>query len=104
MRVTNFATLALVLGLVSSATATAKVKVVTTLSDYAWAVRAVGGELVEVEAICPPEQDPLLVNRSQDHRRLPLAGAAFHRARVGEVIGDEDMCRTEWEEFLAAWQ
>lgn len=37
--------------------ALAKVIVVTTLPDYAWAARAVAGDLATVEAVLPPDQD-----------------------------------------------
>ncbi len=35
----------------------AKVRVVTTLSDYAWAARAVAGDHATVESLLPPNQD-----------------------------------------------
>jgi len=56
-----------------------------------------------VHKICPPAADPLLSNRSPADRRLPVAGSAFHWARVWEVIGNEKECRQEWQRFVAEW-
>ena len=39
------------------AAATARLRVVTTTSDYAWAARVVAGDHATVEAILPPDQD-----------------------------------------------
>ncbi|MDP6524098.1 MAG: fused MFS/spermidine synthase [Kiritimatiellia bacterium] len=57
----------------------------------------------EIQRLCPPERDPLLVDRTDGNRRLPVAGAAFHRARLWEVIGDEEECRQSWQRFLTEW-
>jgi spermidine synthase len=57
----------------------------------------------EVQRRCPPARDPLLVNRSAAQRRLPLAGAAFHWARLWAVMGQEARCREAWEQFVAEW-
>jgi spermidine synthase len=56
-----------------------------------------------IQRLSPPENDPLLVNRSAADRRLPLAGAAFHRARIWEVIGDEPECARAWRRFTKDW-
>lgn len=52
---------------------------------------------------CPPESDPMLANRSAEDRRLPVAGAAYHWARLWEVIGDESECRQAWRRFVKEW-
>lgn len=36
----------------------------------------------ELQRRCPPSEDPLLANRTAENKRLPLAGAAFHRAQM----------------------
>lgn len=57
----------------------------------------------KVQEICPPDADPLLVNRTAANRRLPVAGTAFHRARIFQVIGDEHACREAWQDFFKEW-
>lgn len=57
----------------------------------------------EVQAICPPASDPLLVNRTEANRRLPLAGSALHRAGLAEVEGNEAGAREEWNRFVREW-
>jgi len=57
----------------------------------------------DIQAICPLESDPLLVNRTAGNRRLPAAGVAFHWARIAEVIGDGEACRNAWWEFIEEW-
>jgi spermidine synthase len=57
----------------------------------------------EIQRRCPPEDDPLLAHRTSTNRRLPVAGAAFHRARLWQVIGDEQACRQSWLRFVEAW-
>lgn len=54
-------------------------------------------------ANCPPAQDPVLANRSAENRRLPLAGAALHRAWIGFALEDPETCRQEWEVFVNEW-
>ncbi|MFM9058027.1 MAG: spermidine synthase, partial [Planctomycetaceae bacterium] len=69
-----------------------------------WFVGPRLADLVDtVLARCPPDRDPLLANRSAAERLLPLAGAAFHRARLAQAIGDEAACREAWKRFTAAW-
>ncbi len=48
----------LVLAVLSSAPAVAKVRVVTTLTDLAWVAQEVGGEHAEVRSLCAPNEDP----------------------------------------------
>ncbi len=57
----------------------------------------------KVYALCPPDGDPLLVNRIAANRRLPLAGHAFHRARIEEVKGDAEATIKAWQEFVTEW-
>jgi spermidine synthase len=51
----------------------------------------------------PAEQDPLLALRTPSDRRLPLAGAAFHRGSIAGVHGDDERQAAEWERFLHLW-
>jgi spermidine synthase len=53
--------------------------------------------------ISPPEQDPMLANRTAENRRLPLAGAALHRAWVEYAMGDARACRRAWATFVTEW-
>jgi spermidine synthase len=57
----------------------------------------------EVQKICPPDRDPLLVNRTTDDRRLPLAGSAFYWAHLWQVMGNEAECQAAWTRFVAEW-
>jgi len=57
----------------------------------------------EIQRLCPPERDPLLSSRSAANRGLPVAGAAFHRARLWQVMGKEEECREAWQRFVEAW-
>ena len=59
--------------------------------------------VAKVQALCPPDRDPLLTRRSVANRRLPLAGHAFHRARIAELKGDANATRQAWEAFLKEW-
>ncbi|MCH7225978.1 fused MFS/spermidine synthase [Haloferula sp. A504] len=57
----------------------------------------------KLQQICPPDRDPLLVNRTKANHRLPLAGSAFHHARIAEVEGDDESARKGWEKFVSEW-
>ena len=59
--------------------------------------------VAEVQALCPPDRDPLLAKRTPANRRLPLAGQAFHRARIAQVNDDAEATRSAWEKFVAEW-
>ena len=72
--------------------------------DSPWFLGAKFADFVEkVQALCPPTEDPLLAKRTAANRRLPLAGSAYHRARLAEVRGDEPAARRAWEEFVREW-
>jgi len=75
-----------------------------TAAKLSWFVGEVFAEFLEkAQALCPPEQDPLLANRSAENRRLQLAAQAFHRARIAEVQGDEDATKEAWQKFVTEW-
>jgi spermidine synthase len=59
--------------------------------------------VAKIQALCPPGQDPLLKNRTPANRRLPLAGDAFHRARIAELNGDTESTKEAWQEFVTEW-
>jgi len=43
-------------------------------------------------------------NRSKANQRLPVAGAAFHRARIWEIMpGKEEECQKAWLKFTKEW-
>jgi len=76
----------------------------STAAKPSWFVGEPFADLVEkVQALCPPDRDPLLANRTAANRRLPLAGQAFHRARIEEVKGDPVATKEAWEEFVTDW-
>lgn len=69
-----------------------------------WFVGAEFADLVDqVQELCPPDEDPLLQARLPSNRRLPLAGTAFHRARIAEVEADLDEVRMGWQKFVSEW-
>lgn len=73
-------------------------------APYPWFIGPPIADLVdELQRLTPPASDPLLRNRSATNRRLPVAGAALHRARIREAIGDETACRHEWRQFVEGW-
>jgi len=57
----------------------------------------------EVQRRCPPESDPLLKAYADAQRRLPLAGTAFARARLWQVIGDPSQREASWRSFVSEW-
>lgn len=57
----------------------------------------------QVQATCPPGEDPLLVHRSATNQRLPLAGSAYHEANLWAKFGNEELVRKNWERFLNEW-
>jgi len=57
----------------------------------------------EIQKRCPPATDPLLVKRSAEDRRLPAAAAAYHWARIWQLIGDEKEYRLAWQRFVDEW-
>jgi spermidine synthase len=61
-------------------------------------------DMVEkLQSRTPPESDPLLASRDPSSRKLPVAGAAFHRAWIASVAGDEQKWRFHWHRFLDDW-
>jgi spermidine synthase len=57
----------------------------------------------DVQDICPPDKDPLLVNRTSANRRLPLAGSAYHETRLWARMGNSTESERNWHRFLKEW-
>jgi spermidine synthase len=57
----------------------------------------------DLQSACPPDKDPLLVNRTPANRRLPLAGSAYHEANLWSRVGNKDECARSWEQFIKEW-
>jgi spermidine synthase len=72
--------------------------------DMLWFTGESFADLVEkVQSLCPPANDPLLINRNKENRRLPSAGSAFHRARIAQVKQDSVAAQNAWGEFVREW-
>ncbi|MFO8027379.1 MAG: fused MFS/spermidine synthase [Opitutales bacterium] len=57
----------------------------------------------QLQETCPPGEDPLLVNRSESNRRLPLAGSAYHEANLWARFGNEEQVQKNWQRFVEEW-
>lgn len=57
----------------------------------------------DLQEVCPPDADPLLVRRSASNRRLPLAGSAYHEANLWARFGNEEQVQKNWERFVREW-
>jgi spermidine synthase len=57
----------------------------------------------DVQKVCPPDKDPLLVNRMPANRRLPLAGSAYQETRLWAQVGNDAECERSWEQFIKEW-
>ncbi len=52
---------------------------------------------------CPPDADPMLVQRSPANRRLVTAGAALHRFWLEKAMGNHAQMATAWTRFVREW-
>jgi spermidine synthase len=69
-----------------------------------WFVGPRLAELVDqMQKLCPPADDPLLADRSDADRRLPLAGHHFYQTRLWQMLGDPARSQAEWQSFLENW-
>lgn len=69
-----------------------------------WFVGPRWARLVEaVQAACPPDEDPLLAHRAPTNRRLPLAGTAYYRARIWQLVGNRTETVRAWRTFVREW-
>lgn len=57
----------------------------------------------DVQEICPPDEDPLLINRSPANRRLPLAGSAYHETKLWARMGNNEQTERAWGDFVKEW-
>lgn len=57
----------------------------------------------DLQKICPPDRDPLLIHRTPANRRLPLAGSAYHETRLWARMGNNEQIERTWGEFLEEW-
>jgi spermidine synthase len=57
----------------------------------------------QVQEICPPGEDPLLVHRNASNQRLPLAGSAYHEANLWAEFGNEEQVSKNWQRFVNEW-
>lgn len=54
-------------------------------------------------AQCPPTNDPALASRNPANQRLPIAGHAYHQARIADLDGDESRTIDQWDRFVQEW-
>lgn len=57
----------------------------------------------DVQENCPPDKDPLLVNRSPANRRLPLAGSAYQETKLWAAFGNNEEAQKNWNLFVKEW-
>jgi spermidine synthase len=57
----------------------------------------------DLQNACPPDKDPLLVNRSPANRRLPLAASAYHETKLWAHVQNDAECERSWEQFIKEW-
>jgi spermidine synthase len=57
----------------------------------------------DLQKNCPPDQDPLLVNRTPANRRLPLAGSAYQETKLWAEFGNEEETQKNWNQFVKEW-
>ncbi len=73
-------------------------------NDVPWIVGPVIlGIIKEMQEACPPSEDPLLVNREPANQKLPLAGSAYHEARLWARFGNDEYAQKNWNDFVKAW-
>ncbi len=52
---------------------------------------------------CPPDKDPLLVNRTPANRRLPLAGSAYQETLLWSQFNNNEEAQKSWQRFIDEW-
>lgn len=57
----------------------------------------------DLQETCPPEKDPLLVNRTPANRRLPIAGSAFQETKLWAQFGNNEETQRSWQLFIKEW-
>lgn len=56
-----------------------------------------------IQKACPPDKDPLLINRTPTNRRLPLAGSAYQETRLWAQVGNGAEAERNWQQFIKEW-
>lgn len=56
-----------------------------------------------IQAICPPDTDPMLTRRTPANRRLVAAGTELYRSWLGRAEGNEQKAYKAWTLFLREW-
>lgn len=57
----------------------------------------------DVQAKCPPEKDPLLVNRTPSNQRLPSAGSAYQETKLWAKFHNDEEIQKNWNLFVKEW-
>jgi len=57
----------------------------------------------DLQEKCPPDQDPLLVNRTPSNRRLPIAGSAYQETLLWSHFGNNAEVQRSWAQFIKEW-
>lgn len=57
----------------------------------------------DLQETCPPDKDPLLVNRTPANRRLPLAGSAYQETKLWAQFGNDAETQRSWQQFVKEW-
>jgi predicted membrane-bound spermidine synthase len=57
----------------------------------------------DLQENCPPEKDPLLINRTPSNQRLPLAGNAYHETKLWAQLNNNAETQRSWQQFVKEW-
>jgi spermidine synthase len=57
----------------------------------------------DLQENCPPDKDPLLVNRNPANRRLPLAGSAYQETLLWAQFSNDAEAQRSWQQFIKEW-
>lgn len=57
----------------------------------------------DLQEACPPDKDPLLVNRTPANQRLPLAGSALHETKLWAQFENNEEIQKNWKKFINEW-
>jgi spermidine synthase len=57
----------------------------------------------DLQENCPPEKDPLLINRTPTNQRLPLAGNAYHETKLWAQLDNNAETQRSWQQFVKEW-
>lgn len=57
----------------------------------------------DLQVACPPDEDPLLVNRTAENRRLPLAGSSYYETLLWARFNNSEQAQKSWRGFVNDW-